>query len=179
MTAGIIRVAQPASRAWNLAKTFVQTAIMWSTALWFVPSLIVAFERRFDVPGFSPLREAGWTLLTAASCMGLWSGFTMAWLGEGTPLPFDTARRFVVEGPYRWIRNPMAVAGLAQGIGVGLILGSYAVLAYCAAGGLLWQWAARPIEEADLAARFGSTYERYRREVPCWRPRLRPYVIQG
>ena len=31
------------------------------------------------------------------------------------------------------------------------------------------------IEEAELVDRFGSTYERYRKSVPRWIPRLKPY----
>lgn len=158
--------------------TLLQTAAMWSIALWIAPVWIAAWERRSGVPGFGGAWAlAGWMLFAAASGLGLWSGWTMAWHGDGTPLPLDTARRFVVAGPYRWIRNPMAVAGLAQGVGVALVLGSFSVLAYCAAGGMLWQWVARPIEEQDLEERFGEAYARYRREVPCWRPRF-PGVIQ-
>lgn len=172
-----IRVARPASRVRHLAMTFVQTAMMWGVALWIAPTWIVVWERRLGVAGFEARTLSGWVLFALASALGLWSGGTMAWHGDGTPLPLDTARRFVVAGPYRWIRNPMAVAGLAQGFGVALVLGSFGVAAYCILGGLLWQLAARPVEEADLAQRFGGAYERYRREVPCWRPRF-PGVIQ-
>lgn len=177
MMAGWIRVARPASRARHLVMTLLQTAAMWGGLLWLAPAWIVAWERQLGVRRFEPWTFAGWILLAVASALGLWSGWTMAWHGDGTPLPLDTARRFVVAGPYRWIRNPMAVAGLAQGVGVALVLGSFSVLAYCVAGGMLWQRVARPVEEADLAARFGAVYERYRREVPCWRPRF-PGVIQ-
>jgi protein-S-isoprenylcysteine O-methyltransferase Ste14 len=37
------------------------------------------------------------------------------------------ANRLVVVGPYRIVRNPMAVAGALQTIGVGLWVGSWAV----------------------------------------------------
>ncbi|MEM6337020.1 MAG: isoprenylcysteine carboxylmethyltransferase family protein, partial [Bacteroidota bacterium] len=75
-----------------------------------------------------------------------------------------------VRGPYRCVRNPMAVGGLSQGLAVGLWLGAWSVFAYVVAGGLLWHVFVRPIEEADLAARFGSRYEAYRRRVRCWIP---------
>ena len=177
-----IRVANPASRALNLTKTFIQTALMWSVALWIVPLWIVRIERQhLYIPTFPPLVAAGWILFAVAGSIGLWSGWTMAWYGDGTPLPLDTARNFVVRGPYCWIRNPMACAGLAQGIAVSLMLGSYLVLLYSLLGIAAWQWLARPIEEADLQRRFGSDYLRYQAEVPCWRPRTRggPYVIKG
>jgi protein-S-isoprenylcysteine O-methyltransferase Ste14 len=46
--------------------------------------------------------------------------------------------RLVVAGPYRWVRNPMALASIAQGVAVGLILSSWLVVVYAVAGALLW-----------------------------------------
>jgi protein-S-isoprenylcysteine O-methyltransferase Ste14 len=82
----------------------------------------------------------------------------------------DAPRELVVEGPYRFLRNPMAVAGLGQASAVGLWLGSWSVLAYVLAGGVIWHILVRPVEEADLARRFGPPYEAYRRSTPLWIP---------
>ena len=38
--------------------------------------------------------------------------------------------RLVIAGPYRWIRNPMAVAGIVQGVAVGIILHAWLVITY-------------------------------------------------
>lgn len=97
----------------------------------------------------------------------------MATLGEGTPLPTATASKLVIAGPYIWIRNPMAVAGILQGIAVGWWLGSPAALAYACAGIAVWHYLVRPSEEADLLMRFGNDYERYRKSVGLWIPRIR------
>ena len=96
----------------------------------------------------------------------------MATVGEGTPLPTATAPKLVVSGPYRFVRNPMALAGILQGVAVGWWLGSYVVLAYALAGAALWHLCVRPIEEADLRRRFGSDYERYQSCVRLWIPTL-------
>ncbi|MGN6695965.1 MAG: methyltransferase family protein, partial [Aquihabitans sp.] len=66
--------------------------------------------------------------------------------------------------------NPMAVCGALQTIGVGLVLGSWMVVAIAIAGAVVWNVVIRPGEEADLAVRFGSDYERYRSQVRCWVP---------
>lgn len=171
-----IRVARPASRTRNLAKTALQVGLIWTTALYVVPQFIISLERRAAaIPVFEPSPTAGWLLFVLASSLGLWSAWTMAWHGEGTPLPLDTARQLVIRGPYLWIRNPMAVAGLAQGAAVGLMVGSYGVLLYTLAGIAVWQFLARPLEERDLVLRFGEAYQAYRDSVPCWRPRMSPY----
>ena len=92
-------------------------------------------------------------------------------VGHGTPLPASTARRLVVRGPYRYVRNPMAVAGAAQTMGVGLIVGAWTVIAVTLVGAVLWDVFIRPDEEADLARRFNGPYETYRNRVRCWVPR--------
>jgi protein-S-isoprenylcysteine O-methyltransferase Ste14 len=109
-----------------------------------------------------------------ASALGLWSCVTMALRGEGTPLPAETARRLVVAGPYRWVRNPMAVAGGLQTATVGLVTGSWLVIVIAVVGALAWHTLIRPAEEADLASRFGDPYERYRSAVRCWIPTRPP-----
>jgi protein-S-isoprenylcysteine O-methyltransferase Ste14 len=118
---------------------------------------------------------AGSILLGLASAVGFWSGLTMARLGQGTPLPLDHANLLVVHGPYGFIRNPMAFTGLTQGTAVALIIGSTAVFLYVVAGGSFWNWVVRPLEERELAERFGEPYKRYCLAVRCWAPRLTPY----
>jgi len=45
------------------------------------------------------------------------------------------------------------------------------VIAYAVAGSMLWNYAIRPLEEADLKQRFGEEFERYRETVRCWIPK--------
>ncbi|MFK7789074.1 MAG: isoprenylcysteine carboxylmethyltransferase family protein, partial [Phycisphaeraceae bacterium] len=79
----------------------------------------------------------------------------------------------VVSGPYRYVRNPMALAGIVQGLAVGLMMGSWLVLAYAMSGGVIWHVMVRPIEEADLLKRFGDPYKQYKASLRCWWPKLR------
>jgi protein-S-isoprenylcysteine O-methyltransferase Ste14 len=102
----------------------------------------------------------------------MWSAVVMSMLGDGTPLPSAMPNRLVIAGPYRWIRNPMAVAGIAQGVAIGLILQSWLVVAYAVAGSLLWNYGVRPHEEYDLRERFGEEFQQYCDTVRCWIPRV-------
>lgn len=108
----------------NLAKTALQTAVFWSLFLGVLPALILWLEKAVGVPHFrlDGRQEAAVLCFALAGGLGLWSGATMALVGQGTPLPFDMANRLVTAGPYAVVRNPMAVAGLAQGAAVGLFL---------------------------------------------------------
>jgi protein-S-isoprenylcysteine O-methyltransferase Ste14 len=96
----------------------------------------------------------------------------MSTRGSGTPLPSAATTRLVTSGPYRFVRNPMAVAGIVQGVGVGLTLQSWLVVLYAIAGSVVWNWFVRPVEEADLTAKFGNEYLAYRAQVRCWIPRV-------
>lgn len=171
----MFRRARPGTIRWNRTKTLVQSACMWTVFLWLLPQIIVRAEGHLGLAGFSFPGHAwvGALVFALASCGGVWSGYILATHGDGTPLPSDTTNRLVVIGPYRYVRNPMAMTGLAQGAGVGLWLGSFGVLAYVVAGILVWDRMARPAEERFLVAQFGAAYEAYRAEVQCWWPRLR------
>ena len=162
----LFRTAAPAPAARNLAKTTVQIAIVWAFALGVLPALISRAEPR----RWRPRRLAGFGLLGAGSGVGLWAAWVMATEGEGTPVPFDSARRLVVRGPYRHVRNPMALSACVQLLGVALLRGSPGTVALAGASAFGWHTVIRPPEERDLLRRFGADYERYRREVRCWIP---------
>ncbi|MFL0410172.1 methyltransferase family protein [Microbacterium paludicola] len=168
------RTARPEGRRALLGLTGLQVLVFWVLFLAVIPAAIVWFEHRWRVaiPVPPGVPVAGAVLLVAASALGLWSAHTMSTQGHGTPLPAALPRRLVVAGPYRWVRNPMAVAGIAQGVAVGLIAGSWLVVVYAICGSAVWNHLIRPHEEADLSARFGAEYDRYRASVACWVPRL-------
>jgi protein-S-isoprenylcysteine O-methyltransferase Ste14 len=95
--------------------------------------------------------------------------------GLGTPAPIAAPERLVVGGVYRYVRNPMYVAVLAAIVGQALLLGRLGLLLYAAAAWLLFAAFVHLYEEPTLTRRFGADYETYRRAVPAWWPRLRPW----
>ncbi|GAA1956024.1 methyltransferase family protein [Agromyces allii] len=164
----------PTAHVWATA---AQIVVFWGLFLWVFPVLIAALEQRWGLSATVPwlvdaARPVGVVVFVLASALGIWAAATMSTRGDGTPLPAAMPNRLVIAGPYRHVRNPMALAGIVQGAAVGLVLGSWLVVAYAIAGSLLWNFAIRPLEEADLEARFGDDFRRYRAAVRCWRPRL-------
>jgi protein-S-isoprenylcysteine O-methyltransferase Ste14 len=96
-------------------------------------------------------------------------------IGRGTLAPWDPTRRLVVEGPYRYVRNPMITAVLTILAGEALLLGSPAIAIEF---GVVFAINAVyfPLsEEPGLRRRFGAEYDEYARNVPRWIPRLRPW----
>ncbi len=152
--------------------TIVQTIIFWGVFLWILPKGIVELEHRVGWQSFSHAYQnlASTCLFAVASLTGLLSGMTMASIGAGTPLPTATAPKLVIAGPYRYVRNPMALAGIVQGTAVGWYLGSISVIGYSIAGAFVWHLFVRPVEEADLHSRFGESYALYKKSVRLWIP---------
>lgn len=157
--------------------TAFQVAIFWSIFLWILPLGVNEFEQRLGWPAFVHPGQTGlsMTLFLIASVGGLWSGWTLASRGNGTPLPTATAAELVIAGPYRYVRNPMALTGVVQGAAIGWQLGSYTLIAGAILCGCFWHLIVRPVEEADLHQRFGSSYADYQKAVGLWIPRVKPY----
>lgn len=167
-------VAEP-SRAAALFRTLVQVVIFWFFFLAVLPAAIDTAERAFGVPRFGGSFAVASAMFALGSIIGLWSAWSMASVGRGTPLPLDPPHRLVIVGPYAFVRNPMAIAGLMQGLAVAVGAGSWALVGYVLSGALAWQVVIRRQEEKELSDRFGSPYRRYVDAVRCWLPRLTAY----
>jgi protein-S-isoprenylcysteine O-methyltransferase Ste14 len=178
---GLFRRAKLASPARNMAKTVAQIVIFWGVLLFLLPYLLTLIENRLGLTPFQFQfqQTLSFLLFICFSVLGLWSGYNMAVAGSGTPLPLDSPRQLVVGGPYAYVRNPMVIAGLGQGVAVGLWLGSILVMIYVLIGGCIWQFLVRPLEEEDLERHFGPAYLVYRQQVHCWQPRLKPFERQN
>jgi protein-S-isoprenylcysteine O-methyltransferase Ste14 len=77
----------------------------------------------------------------------------------------------LTEGAYAWVRHPRYLEVLLGFLGYALVcnyLAAYGVLVFLALSFL----ALIPLEERELAERFGAAYEEYRRRVPAIFPRL-------
>jgi protein-S-isoprenylcysteine O-methyltransferase Ste14 len=177
----MFRKAAESSTGWIISKTIMQIVVIWTLILVVIPYFITVVEDKIGIPRmqFAFQRPISVLLFSSISAFGIWAAVVMSRAGRGTPLPLDHAQRLVASGPYSYVRNPMAVSGIAQGLAVALFLGSPLVVIYALMGSMIWQLIFRPLEEDDLLKRFGPDYERYREMVKCWLPRTRPYQMDG
>jgi protein-S-isoprenylcysteine O-methyltransferase Ste14 len=85
----------------------------------------------------------------------------------------DPPRELVVQGLYRYVRNPMYLAVTTIVMGELLLTRSSALFVYW----MVWFVGVNLFvigyEEPNLRRRFGASYEAYTREVGRWLPRLR------
>jgi protein-S-isoprenylcysteine O-methyltransferase Ste14 len=139
-----------------------------------VPAWLTGW-RVAEPPWPVPARILGGLLVVAAAAALVHCFARFVLEGSGTPAPVAPTERLVVGGLYRHVRNPMYLAVLAAIAGQALWLGRIALLLY--AGLVLAAVASfvRWYEEPALLDRFGAEYAAYRRAVPSWWPRLRPW----
>lgn len=88
--------------------------------------------------------------------------------GKGTPDPAAPPRELVVNGLYRYSRNPMYVGLLLVLIGEGLFFESLLLLLYAALLFFIVHMRVIFYEEPTLQKLFGESYARYCKEVPRW-----------
>ena len=122
-----------------------------------------------------PLQVLGAVLLVAGVIVLVDAFVRFVVEGIGTPAPIAPTQRLVVGGLYRHVRNPMYLAVGATIVGQALLLGRPILLLYAAAFAVVVLAFVRGYEEPTLARQFGAEYEDYRRAVPGWWPRLRPW----
>ena len=127
---------------------------------------------------FWPLQAVGWLLVAAGAAAVVHAFARFVTEGRGTPVPIAPPERLVIGGLYRFVRNPMYVSVLALIIGQALILGRLNLWLYAAAFLLASIGFVHFYEEPTLRKRFGTDYDRYRRAVPGWLPRWRPWTSE-
>jgi protein-S-isoprenylcysteine O-methyltransferase Ste14 len=96
--------------------------------------------------------------------------------GRGTLAPWDPPRTLVVDGPYRYVRNPMIAGVLFVVFGEALVLLSWPHARWALFFLCLNAVYIPLFEEPLLERRFGEPYRDYRRHVGRFIPRARPWV---
>lgn len=156
-------------------------AILPGNVALLVPAAILLATRGAPrLAASTPLLQAG---LRAAGALSLVAGLALVAsaiglftaVGGGTLAPWDPTRRLVVRGAYRHVRNPMIGGVMAVLLGEALLLASTALLGWFLAFVVANAVYIPLFEEPGLERRFGEEYREYRRNVPRWLPRRRPW----
>ncbi len=95
--------------------------------------------------------------------------------GKGTLAPWDPPKKLVVEGPYRYSRNPMISGVVIVLLGELIIFGSIPLLIwflYFTITNLIY---IMKREEPMLEQKFGDEYREYKQKVPRFIPRRKPW----
>ncbi len=155
--------------------------ILPGTALVYVPALVIWLTRKSGLAAsFPPQSAAIWVAGLAFALVGL---ALMLWTmrlfaskgGGGTPAPWDPIQNFVVDGPYRHMRNPMLTGVILFQIAQAILLQSIPLVVWALVFFVINTVYFVVLEEPQLEKRFGDSYSEYKRNVSRWVPRLTPY----
>ena len=143
------------------------------SVIWLGAAVSLAYFKKADGASLLAVRTdaIGWLgggIVLAGLALHCWSTATLA-RGEHQGVAASTP---VTDGPFRHVRNPIYLAGIALLLGVGLLyspcraldLGLPLLLI------LYFHVAVVRVEEPELRRRFGSKYEEYCERVPRWLP---------
>jgi protein-S-isoprenylcysteine O-methyltransferase Ste14 len=123
-------------------------------------------------PDFTnPLDLIGLLLITAGAGLLAACIWEFASRGRGTLSPVDPPRELVVQGLYRYVRNPMYLSVSTMLLGEALLARSLALLGYWAIFFAAANLFVMLYEEPILRRQFGDSYERYTKHVGRWLPR--------
>ena len=153
-----------------LFRTVTYAALFIGLLLIFIPARLLSWSGIVLPAAIGVKQVAGMIIGAAGAAVALWCVFSFALIGKGTPAPFDPPRRLVIQGPYRFVRNPMYLgAGLALA-GAALFYGSLTLLGYTGFFFLATHFFVVWYEEPLLRRTFEPEYEAYCRRVRRWWP---------
>jgi protein-S-isoprenylcysteine O-methyltransferase Ste14 len=158
-------------RVFVLLRAVTYATIFVGFVLLFLPARVLSWSGIRQPSGLGAPQVLGMMIGASGAALVLWCIVTFAFIGRGTPAPFDPPRRLVIQGPYRMVRNPMYIgAGLALG-GAALYYQSFALLGYTGLFLLITHVFVVLYEEPTLRRSFGQEYDAYCLRVRRWRPR--------
>jgi protein-S-isoprenylcysteine O-methyltransferase Ste14 len=145
-------------------------ALFIGLVLIYVPARLLSWSGIVRPVAIEVQQVVGMIIGAAGAVVALWCIFTFVSAGRGTPAPFDPPRRLVIQGPYRFVRNPMYIgAGLALA-GAALFYESWPLLGYTGFFLFATHLFVVLYEEPALRQTFGQEYELYCGRVKRWWP---------
>lgn len=121
----------------------------------------------------SPLSlSIGIITITAGLFLMVKSIIDISLKGDGTLAPWSPAKKLVVTGLYRYVRNPMIIGVLLTLIGESICIDSKKIFIWAIIFFIINNIFFFFYEEPNLAKKFGEEYRKYKKEVPRWIPKF-------
>lgn len=157
-----------------LIRTLTYASLFIGLVLIYLPARLLAWSgiARPDALGWPQI--AGAVVCTLGGVIALACVSAFAFIGRGTPAPFDPPRRLVVRGPYRFVRNPMYIGAALALAGAALFFQSAALFVFVVGFVAVTHLFVVIYEEPTLRRSFGPEYLEYCRHVHRWRPSAHP-----
>ena len=109
-------------------------------------------------------------VIAAGTAILLWSVWEFGRTGRGTLAPFDETETLVINGLYRYVRNPMYVGVIAILLGESWFFESVSLLKYAVLCLVIANILVIGYEEKRLRYKYGDAYRQYCSKVGRWIP---------
>jgi protein-S-isoprenylcysteine O-methyltransferase Ste14 len=167
--------------SWSLIRAII---LLPGMVLGFIPFIFTWLTRntRWAASVASPQQAVFWLAIFIAGIALVLIIRTVSLffkVGKGTPAPWDPPKKFVVLGPYRYMRNPMITGALLVLLAESLLLQSWPLAFWMCVFFISNAIYFPLVEEKSLMRRFGEDYALYCQNVPRWIPRLKPWQPKG
>jgi protein-S-isoprenylcysteine O-methyltransferase Ste14 len=150
-----------------LLRSIFFALLLPGTVTLLIPYVIMSGSR---LPRWDAIGLVGFVSILVGATILIWCIADFARVGRGTLAPVDPPKELVVSGLYRYVRNPMYVGVVLVLLGESALSHSTRLLLYTGVWFLIVNLFVMLYEEPTLRARFGASYEQYRRSVGRWIP---------
>jgi protein-S-isoprenylcysteine O-methyltransferase Ste14 len=159
---------------WAILGTLIYLLLLLPFFLIWIPYRILLSPEQIYVFDIGVFRYLGLVPIALGVIIYVFCSLSFVFIGKGTPVPFTPTKELIVTGLYRFVRNPLYIAGVFVLTGEALLFQSIGIFFYCLI--MFKEFNLHVLmEETQLADKFGKSYEQYRNSVPRWIPRLKPY----
>lgn len=169
-----------AAREYSPGKRIAALMIEGIFLLGILPAALVYFSHRLDEQfGLPHLAFGvfnvmlGCVFILMGLLLGWWAVYVQFTVGRGTPVPVMATQQLIIQKPYNYCRNPMALGAIVAYLGVAVLTGSISAIVLVLIGAILLLGYIKLLEEKEMELRFGEVYQKYRKETPFIIPRLR------
>ncbi len=153
-----------------LIRTLTYATLFIGFVLIYLPARLLAGSGIVRPTGLGWPQILGAVICAVGALIALACVCAFAFIGKGTPAPFDPPRRLVIRGPYRFVRNPMYFGAALALAGAALFFQSALLFAFVAGFLLVTHLFVVIYEEPTLRRSFGPEYEMYCERVHRWQP---------
>ena len=139
----------------------------------YLPPLL---DHQFELPplAFGAINIIlGCGFVVAGIFLGWWAIYVQFTIGRGTPVPIMATQQLIIQKPYNYCRNPMALGTIVAYLGVAILIGSISAVVLVLAFTVLLLVYIKFLEEKEMELRFGEAYREYRKQTPFIIPRFR------
>lgn len=155
-----------------MKKWFCALILLPFNVLVIIPVVILYFTNfTYQFPNILQF-ICGLIVLLGGMLLSGWSMGLFYKIGKGTLAPWAAPKHLVVQGPYKFVRNPMIIGVILILLAEALLLNTRYIFYWAVVFFILNNIYFHYFEEKQLEKTFGKEYLDYKKKVPMWWPKF-------